>query len=288
MADTKLSELTELAATPAADDEAYIRDVSEAAADESKRITIANLLGSAIAKSLLTTQGDIIKRGASIPERHGLQYLRYCLFTNDDADDIIWRAGFPIDEVSLHVDWKTIDVWNFGGLGTGNWIGLGSYELQTGAVNDRYKDIYTLIGDFYLYLKGELLWTKLQAATALATSEIFFGAIANTRALPIVWTEKHIGWKILNGQIWASNADGTTETATDTGVSIATQWDSAKLMILVTADNTVKFFVNDVLKATHTTNIPSGGNYNMEGYIKTTAAVDRRFRIYTVNYLGKI
>lgn len=44
MADQKLSELTELAATPANDDEVYIRDVSEAAAQESKRITIANLL----------------------------------------------------------------------------------------------------------------------------------------------------------------------------------------------------------------------------------------------------
>lgn len=44
MADTKLSALTELDATPADDDEVYIRDVSEDPADESKRITIANLL----------------------------------------------------------------------------------------------------------------------------------------------------------------------------------------------------------------------------------------------------
>ena len=43
MSDRKLSELTELVATPANDDEVYIRDVSEAAADESKRITTANL-----------------------------------------------------------------------------------------------------------------------------------------------------------------------------------------------------------------------------------------------------
>lgn len=47
MADTKLSALTELAATPANDDEVYIRDVSEAAAAESKRITVANLMAAA-------------------------------------------------------------------------------------------------------------------------------------------------------------------------------------------------------------------------------------------------
>ena len=46
MADQKLSELVELAATPAVDDEVYIRDVSEAAADESKRITVASLFQS--------------------------------------------------------------------------------------------------------------------------------------------------------------------------------------------------------------------------------------------------
>lgn len=52
MADVKLSALTELAAAAAVGDELYIRDISEAAADESKRITTANLIngGSGSAK----------------------------------------------------------------------------------------------------------------------------------------------------------------------------------------------------------------------------------------------
>jgi hypothetical protein len=44
MADTKLSALNELAATPAVDDEIYIRDISEDPANESKRITVANVM----------------------------------------------------------------------------------------------------------------------------------------------------------------------------------------------------------------------------------------------------
>jgi hypothetical protein len=44
MADTKLSALTALAAGPAETDEIYVRDVSESAADESKRITAVELL----------------------------------------------------------------------------------------------------------------------------------------------------------------------------------------------------------------------------------------------------
>jgi hypothetical protein len=43
MADSKLSALTELAAAPSTSDELYIRDVSELASAESKRITVANL-----------------------------------------------------------------------------------------------------------------------------------------------------------------------------------------------------------------------------------------------------
>ncbi len=47
MADVKLSALTEHTA-PATDDEVYVRDISEAASAESKRITLANLLGPAL------------------------------------------------------------------------------------------------------------------------------------------------------------------------------------------------------------------------------------------------
>ena len=43
MADTPISGLTELAATPDDTDEILIRDVSEPASAESKRLTIANL-----------------------------------------------------------------------------------------------------------------------------------------------------------------------------------------------------------------------------------------------------
>lgn len=70
MADTKLSELTELDATPAVGDEVYIRDVSEAAATESKRITIANLLaGAGAAKEIFIPifgGKDVTARGALI------------------------------------------------------------------------------------------------------------------------------------------------------------------------------------------------------------------------------
>jgi len=61
MADTKLSNLTELAAAPATNDEIYIRDVSEVAASESKKITISNLFTSP------TINGTIATTGLTLP-----------------------------------------------------------------------------------------------------------------------------------------------------------------------------------------------------------------------------
>jgi len=72
MADTKLSALTELAATPANDDEVYIRDVSEAAAAESKRITIANLMAAAGGGLAITTGSYTGDNTANRAIAHGL------------------------------------------------------------------------------------------------------------------------------------------------------------------------------------------------------------------------
>lgn len=91
MADTKLSALTELAAAPASDDEIYIRDVSEAASAESKRITIANAVsGVAIAIATLTTRGDILFRNATVPARLAKGAANTVLVMG--ANDPAWSA----------------------------------------------------------------------------------------------------------------------------------------------------------------------------------------------------
>ena len=66
MADKKLSSLTELAATPAVNDEIYIRDVSEAPSSESKRISIANLAG--IIKDIFDAQTFLFATNDDDPE----------------------------------------------------------------------------------------------------------------------------------------------------------------------------------------------------------------------------
>ncbi len=66
MADEKVSELTELAVAPASDDELYIRDVSEAAAAESKRITVANLQDHTPKAHSIASHNDTTATGAEL------------------------------------------------------------------------------------------------------------------------------------------------------------------------------------------------------------------------------
>jgi hypothetical protein len=73
VADTKLSALTELAAKPAVGDELYLRDVSEAAADESKRITVANLIsaGEPVFGRVVRTAGNVTTTSTSLVDFTG-------------------------------------------------------------------------------------------------------------------------------------------------------------------------------------------------------------------------
>lgn len=65
----------------------------------------------------------------------------------------------------------------------------------------------------------------------------------------------HFGFFVDDADLYASNADGATQTRTLlTGVTL-----SAKNVYYIdfTSGSSVKFYVNDVLKATHTTNLPN-------------------------------
>ena len=121
MADKKLSALTELVATPANDDEVYIRDVSEATADESKRITVANLIASLIAGGLLTTKGDlIVATGSATPARVGVGSNDTVLTADSlQASGVKWAAAggggapdYPMKQTPALVRWL-IPGWSF-------------------------------------------------------------------------------------------------------------------------------------------------------------------------------
>ena len=67
----------------------------------------------------------------------------------------------------------------------------------------------------------------------------------------------HFGFKIVNGDLYASSGDEEEQEITDTGVNLSTGYQNTRLKIEFKAESYVKFYVNDVLKVTHTTHIPT-------------------------------
>ena len=60
-----------------------------------------------------------------------------------------------------------------------------------------------------------------------------------------------------DGVMSTQSADGTTQQETDVSAGLTlTNWNTYRIVFI--AGTSVKFYINDVLKATHTTNIPSG------------------------------
>jgi len=92
-------------------------------------------------------------------------------------------------------------------------------------------------------------------------------------------TQDHLGFKVVNGDLYGSVADGTTESTVDTGVDISAG-DVVELEAHFLYGIEARFYVNGVDKGSIATNLPDGGgNVLMSLYIENTEAADKSFEI---------
>ncbi len=102
-----------------------------------------------------------------------------------------------------------------------------------------------------------IFFGKVVAGTA---KDIFVGVTQSPETtIPndATFTGRHYGFFIDDTTLYASNANGTTQTRTDLTASV-TITNMNTYRIVIDAGTDVEFYVNDVLLATHTTNLPSG------------------------------
>ena len=104
------------------------------------------------------------------------------------------------------------------------------------------------------------------------TTQNAFLHLTKTTAMPPTETEHHVGFKLVNGDLYASSGDGSVQEITDTTINLASGNQFTRLKVVLLPGTNAKFYVNGVLKATHTTRLPTQNYTHLNMGIATTDA----------------
>lgn len=153
------------------------------------------------------------------------------------------------------------------------------YILTGGVINNR------------TFCQSTEAWRKLVAAGKKITVEFIlqrFSAVSNQN----IWLRiddapedppneisSHFGWKIIGKDIYASNADWAAQDLTDTGENISSNDVRKRLKLVLNPGTDCKFYVDDVLKVTHTTHLPTEEDCYLYLYFKTLIGTAREMRL---------
>ncbi len=188
------------------------------------------------------------------------------------------------DKFREFIPWVSLDGFTVGG-------DAGYSVLPEGAT----VELKTADGtaDFDAFLYAPYAWNKLLDAGKIITVEFVINYLKKNTAQNI-WlrlgegyadppseTEHHFGWKIVDGDLYAyaSNADGTTQEITDTTVDLASGMQRTRLKMVFNPGTDCKFYVNDVLKVTHTLNLPTREYYRLHFHLKMTGTIYRSIKL---------
>lgn len=185
------------------------------------------------------------------------------------------------DKFREFIPWVSLEGFTAGGDAT--------YVVSVDATRLHVCTSSTIDDDAYLYTNG--LWTALLDTGKLTTFEfplVYLDSVADVNVWarfalvitdPPSETVQHFGWKIIDADLYASNADGTTQKITDTAVNLAAVGQRTRLKIIFNPGTDCKYYVNDVLKVTHTENLPTLTACSFHIHIRTKAAIGKTIQI---------
>jgi len=183
-------------------------------------------------------------------------------------------------------DWRDNSGFTASHTNSGSFVnGLIFGQLTTGATNNSRACLYTSTPAIF-YTNNSNYYSRfkirLNPITAMNNLTAWFGCLTNPTA-PTT-TENHIAFKMVNGDIYASVGDGATNNLQDTGVDIA-QYSIINLHYRQIG-TTVYFYVNDVLKATLSSNVPNPGPaVYLTMYMLNSAAENKNIYVYPMYFM---
>jgi len=207
-----------------------------------------------------------------------------------DEISLTGLAGYPLDAVSIKKmywlePWKSIDGWTESHDGGTFTPAMGRSILSSSAVINKRGTIYTTSALVFYYpnYNGLRVVWPVQASGSLLVSEIRMYLVAAGEAVaPLVDTDAHGGFKIINGAIYSSHCDGTNaEVATDLSYDMSAHAANRVLEMRGTGTS-IQFYLHSVLAATHDTNLPTGYSYRAVFEITNQEAVAKALYVYTL------
>ena len=168
-------------------------------------------------------------------------------------------STYPFDKFITEIPRVSLDGFTPGGAGTVTAYGT-TFGFSTGAVSGNYANVYSseyfvkpIVTDKKLVCEWVIYYVSSNTAHT-----IWMRLSEGAGATPPSETENHLGFKIIDGLIYASNADGTTQQLTTTTMSLtAATYVLTRLRIELNPGVDCKFYVDGVLKVTHGANLPS-------------------------------
>jgi len=186
---------------------------------------------------------------------------------------------------TTQIDWLSKD-----GLTTsipgGGLVNVGGTALviSSGATLNNNCLARTTYGFNYPFPSGKEVTVEFPLSHRLVaggTTHRMIMLLIDHTALPPTETKAHVGFIIDADSIFSSSADGTTQETQDTGVDLPAGVNNFLYQCKAVVDPgvSVKFYINDVLKTTHTTNPPTAdipGGAVLTFGVKATAAVNQQ------------
>jgi hypothetical protein len=193
-----------------------------------------------------------------------------------------------VDDI-LYVDWQSRAAWTdyFTGSASRLLDAILEQQLGTGTTIDSIAAMYTQpFATLSPHSAQRVTAFRVRPRSDPNNSDWWF--IATKQAQPTfpLTTHPHIGFRILNGNIWATNGNGTSGTQTDLGLSLtSSQWAA---LVMLAVNGSVQFYVQRsidtdlTLRATHSTNMPTEWSFAFWIGGKNTTTANKPYSIHSL------
>lgn len=241
------------------------------------RITGQNIqaLTAAQIRTLIGVADGADVTGDNAPQAHAASHV---WLGSDELNLKNFYIAGMLDD--YYFSWRNLDGFTDSDSGSGASIVAGTQmELPTGAVNNSEAFQYANAAmfcaqDTVVYNQRVGFWINWRTAS-IAAHTGWFGLFGTPWA-GLTDVQTHFAWKILNGSLYASCANGGVQTITDTGLDF--QQYRILQLFMEYGDGFIRYWAKQdagawTLKATHSANIPVDVGLYLTFYLKTTEAV---------------